>query len=80
MKNITVSVPDGVYRQARIVAAERDTSISALVRDFLASLPRKESEFDRLKRLETEVLATIKDFNGSDRLSRDEIHERRAVR
>jgi hypothetical protein len=80
VKNITVSVPDGVYRQARIVAAERDTSVSALVREFLCSLGEKESEFDRLKRLEAEVLATIKDFNGSDRLSRDEIHERHALR
>ena len=38
MKNITVSVDDEIYRRARILAAQRDTSISALVREFLASL------------------------------------------
>ena len=39
MRNITVSVDDETYRRARIVAAEQDTSISALVRDFLNGLP-----------------------------------------
>ncbi len=38
MKNITVSVDEGTYRRARIRAAELDTSVSALVRNFLRSL------------------------------------------
>ena len=38
MRNITVSVDDETYTQARIVAAHRDTSVSALVREFLAGL------------------------------------------
>jgi hypothetical protein len=31
VKNVTVSLPAQVYRRARIKAAERDTSLSALV-------------------------------------------------
>jgi hypothetical protein len=31
MKNITVAVPDNVYRNAKVVAAQRGTSVSALV-------------------------------------------------
>ncbi|MCY3839683.1 MAG: hypothetical protein OXH09_13700 [Gammaproteobacteria bacterium] len=38
MKNITVSVDEEIHRLARIRAAERDTSVSALVRDFLRRL------------------------------------------
>ena len=38
MKNITVSVDEDTHRQARIRAAELDTSVSALVRQFLRSL------------------------------------------
>ena len=38
MRNITVSVDDETYRHARVVAAQRDTSVSALVREFLAGL------------------------------------------
>jgi len=35
MKNITVTVPDETYRRARVWAATRDTTVSALVRRFL---------------------------------------------
>ncbi|MGH9674167.1 MAG: hypothetical protein ACRD44_13380, partial [Bryobacteraceae bacterium] len=60
MKNVTVSLPDDVWRRARIRAAERDTSVSALVREFLISVAEDESDFDRRKRLQREVLATVK--------------------
>lgn len=80
VKNLTVSVPDHVYRQARIKAAERDTSVSALVREFLTSLGEEESGFERRKRLQDEVLASIGSFRAADRLTRDRVHERDAVR
>lgn len=80
MKNITVSLNDDVYRRARIKAAERDRSVSALVREFLESLAEGESDFERRKRLEVKVLSSIKTFRAGDRLSRDEIHDRDAVR
>ena len=79
MKNITVSVPDEVYRKARTRAAERDTSVSALVREFLASFAG-EDEFERRERLQDEVLASITRFRAGDRLRRDALHERRALR
>ena len=80
MKNITVSVPDDVHRRARIKAAERDTSVSALVREFLIGLAEEESEFERRRRLQAEVIASIKKFRAGDRVSRDEAHERDAIR
>lgn len=80
MKNITVSLPDDVYRRARIRAAERDTSVSALVREFLTNLGTRENDFERRKRLQDEVIASIKAFSAGDRLSRDAIHDRDAVR
>lgn len=80
MKNVTVSLPDLVYRRARIKAAERDTSLSALVREFLMGLGDGESDFERRKRLQDEVLATIGRFRAGDRLRRGEIYRRRAVR
>ncbi len=80
MKNITVSIPDEIYRRARIKAAEQDTSVTALVREFLTGLGAAESDFERRKRLQEEVLATIKDFRAGDRLNREEAHDRDAVR
>ena len=38
MKKITVSVDDGLYRAARVAAAEHQTSVSALVRGYLSAL------------------------------------------
>lgn len=80
MKNITVSLPDDAYREARIRAVERDTSVSALVREFLMSLAEEGNEFDRRKRLQDETIASIREFRASDRLTRDEIHDRDSVR
>jgi len=76
MKNITVSVDDETYRRAQIKAAERETSLSALVKQFLAELASGESSFARLAREERELRARIEAFDASDRLSRDEAHRR----
>jgi len=76
VKNITVSLPDHVYRRARVSAAARDTSVSALVRGFLMSLEAEESDFERRKRLQDEVLGTVRSFRASDRMKRDEVHAR----
>jgi len=80
VKNITVSLPDPVYRRARIKAAERDTSVSALVREFLTKLGEEESDFERRKRLQDEVLASVRRFSADDRLARGDVHGRRALR
>ena len=79
MKNITVAVDDEIYRRARVKAAEMDSSISALFKEFLLQLTNGESDFDRRKRLERETIAAIRDFSAADRLSRDELHERHAL-
>jgi hypothetical protein len=39
MRNITVTVPDDVYLRARVWAAERDTSVSAVVKYLLETMP-----------------------------------------
>lgn len=80
MKNLTVSLPDDVYRRARIKAAERDTSVSALVRELLSELADDESDFERRKRLQDEVIASIRGFRAADRLTREEIHDRKTIR
>ena len=40
MKRITVAVHERTYREARVWAAERDTSLSAVVAYLLETLPR----------------------------------------
>lgn len=76
MKNITLSIDDDTYRRARIVAAERDTSVSALVRDYLRNLagngPAQTDMADAL----FAALDRARDLRASQRLSRDEAHAR----
>ena len=79
MKNVTVSLPDDVYRVARVRAAEGGGSLSALVASYLRSLAGGEAEFARLEAQQSEVLGEVDRFRAGDRLGRDELHSR-AVR
>ena len=80
VKNVTVSLPDEVYRKARVKAAERNTSLSSLVREFLESLADDEGEFKRLERLQEEAYAQVERFEASDRLKRQELYRRANLR
>jgi len=84
VKNITVSVDEEVYHRARIRAALMNTSVSALVRDALNEIAGSETEFERLraeeKAIRRRLAARDRGFSARARLSRDEAHERDAVR
>ena len=58
MKNITVSVDEDTYRSAKELAAERGTSVSALVREYLNGLTR--APLQRSGRTFGEVIADIR--------------------
>jgi hypothetical protein len=76
VRSITVSVPDDVYRNARMAAEQRDTSVGALVVAFLEQLSGRTDEVARLEALQHEVQAGIGEFRAADRLGRDEVHGR----
>ena len=84
MKNITVSVDDAIYHRARVLAAQRRTSVSALVKLFLRGLAPEESEFDRLKREEQELRAKLfaegVGLSASENLPREALYDRHAFR
>ena len=52
-KNITLKVDESVYHRAREIAAEKETSVSALVSEFLTELnlktPPSATEMERRK-------------------------------
>ena len=88
MKKITVSVDEETYRLARIRAAELDTSVSALVRDYLKSLASgsrdAEKEAERRRELMRQV---FQDFEArgvglrmSENLTREELYDRTRAR
>lgn len=79
MKNLTVTVPEDVYKRARVRAAEEGVSVSALVTRYLRDLARSDADFAHKVDRQERVLSEIATFRASDRLSRDEVHDR-AVR
>ena len=95
MRNITVSVDEETHRLARIRAAELDTSVSALVRDYLRGLSRgdhdatgaeavSESEAERRQRLLGEAIDDITSNSGGLHVGanapRDSLYDRSALR
>ncbi|MGL5861020.1 MAG: hypothetical protein ACRCY9_07190 [Phycicoccus sp.] len=71
-----MTVPDDVYRAARIQAAERGSSVSALVTGFLRSVAFRDAEFERLRTQQLAVQQQVRGFSARDRLSRDRAHDR----
>jgi plasmid stability protein len=80
MKNITVSVEDDLYHRARVRAAEKRSTVSAMVREFLTRLVEEEPSFARLQREQNDIIARIRathaGFSAAERLKRDDIHDR----
>jgi hypothetical protein len=83
MKNITVTVGDDIYHKARVCAAERKSTVSALVKEFLTKIVEEESSFERMKREEDELRQNLRQgggvFSAEDRCSREDLHDRHAI-
>ena len=50
MKNLTLSLEDRVYEQSRVIAAQRKTTVSGLVREFLSSLSTEEARREKARK------------------------------
>ena len=74
--NITLKIDDELLREAKIMAAREDTSISALITRQLEKVVRERKDYDRARR---RALARLKqgwDLGWTPPGSRDELHER----
>ncbi|MEX1119539.1 MAG: DUF6364 family protein [Terrimicrobiaceae bacterium] len=81
MKNITIALDDEIYRKARIVAAQRDASVSALVKKFLITLCAEAAPPRDLKQEQEALLDSLwqrhSGFSSAENLSRDVLYEHR---
>lgn len=80
MKNLTLSIDDETYRLARIVAAERETTLSAIVRDYLRQLAAQRANEDLLPEILFAAMDKATNFRASERLSREAAHDRARLR
>jgi hypothetical protein len=76
VRNVTIALDEGLLRDARRIAAERSTSLNALIRDFLERLARRESQARTARRRIAELCRGSDAEVGERTWSRDELHER----
>ncbi|MDN5697746.1 MAG: hypothetical protein L0G70_07195 [Rubrobacter sp.] len=77
-QNVTVSVSSALVRQARIIAAERGTSVSAMLSAMLEELVESEHGYRQAEQRSLALLAEGFDLgtSGEIGISREELHER----
>jgi hypothetical protein len=76
-KNITLSMPEELVRRAKVLAAQRDTSVSALVGELLEQLVGSVADYDQMWSAEEDLMsAGIGMRVGEVDWSRDELHDR----
>jgi hypothetical protein len=77
MKNITLAIDDDVLDKVRVVAAEKKTTVNALVREFLADLAGRD---ERLAEARKQLLRLMDTSSGRMapewKFDREETHER----
>jgi hypothetical protein len=74
--NITLKLDTGLLREARVLAAEQGTSISALLAERLEKIVRERKAYDRARRRALARLREGFDLRWTRPSSRDELHER----
>lgn len=76
-RNITLTLPAELLRRVKIIAATRDTSVSALVAEYLESLTQQEDDYEQCWRDEQRLLNEGLPMRvGQVTWSRAESHER----
>jgi len=77
-RNVTLAIPEDLLRQVKIVAAKKDTSISAMITQALRQIADEENGYAEARRGMLEDLK--KGFNlgtqGKSSWTRDDLHER----
>jgi len=74
--NITLKLDRDLVRKARVLAAEKDTSVSALLAEQLERAVRERDGYEEAKRRALANLRKGFDLGYTRPASRDELHER----
>lgn len=77
-RNVTLALPDDLLRQLKVIAAQRDSSISAMLTQALRQVADAEDGFEDARRGMLRDLRKGYDLgtNGKIGWTRDSVHER----
>ena len=74
--NVTLKIEADLLREARVLAAEEGTSISAMLATRLEQVVRERKGYHRARKRALSRLKTGYDLHWTPPRSRDELHER----
>ena len=75
-QNVTISLDKDLIRKAKVLAARRDTSLSRMLSDELASAVEKAERYDQARRKALADLAAGFHLGGKIRVTREQWHAR----
>jgi plasmid stability protein len=76
MSNLTITIDDEVLRRARVRAAEQDTSVNSILRDYLEAYAASGATWEQAADAILRLSAQARSGRGSARWTRDELHDR----
>lgn len=79
-RNITLTLEDEIIHKARVLAARRNRSVSALLREELTRLVAEDEAYEAAKGAALARLEQGSHLGGSPLPSRDELHDRASLR
>jgi predicted transcriptional regulator len=79
VRNITLALPRSLLRKVKILAAERETSVSRLLAETLQEIVERDDAYERAYARWREDMKHLRNLgtNGKITWTRDELHERR---
>lgn len=79
-RNITLALDEETLREARVIAARRGLSVSALMRAELANLVARERGYERARASAARRLRRGASLGGGKLAPREELHDRAKLR
>lgn len=76
MKNVTIALDESLIREVRRIAADRSTTLNAMIREFLQELAERESQATKARHRIVELCRETRAEVGPKTWTRDELHER----
>ncbi len=77
-QNVTLSIPKLLLKQAKIIAASQDKSLSQLLRESLEEKVREEADYSKAQKRQLRLLEKGLDLGteGQVKTRRDDLHVR----
>lgn len=76
MKNITLAIDEQTLREVRKIAAERETTVNALVREYLEQLAAQKEQRARMRRKLSRFVSKTQAKVGPVTWTREDTHAR----